>query len=114
MIKRDTKDRALVSVVATLRTAEQAGAVHARGRLRRKRRKLEWSSAPIPRRLNCKDIALNSRIWTSPAGIPQKSQKFTGMLTSLASLKLAKFWRGKWRITDAGIAELKGEKEWND
>ena len=103
--KRDAKDRPLVSVVATLQTAEQVEAAM-KVAISDENAVLEWLRR-YPG-ISIKDLALNLK-WVSPLGVPQKS-KVHRRLQALKDLKLAKFWRGKWVITDAGMAELRDEK----
>ena len=56
--------------------------------------------------ISIKDIALECG-WVNEAGIPNKA-RVQRRLKTLADMRQAKSWRGKWVITDAGIAELKG------
>jgi hypothetical protein len=51
--------------------------------------------------------------WVSDSGVPNKA-KVHRLLKTLERLKLAKSWRGKWRITDTGKAELNGSQLDND
>lgn len=103
--KADAKGRLLVSVVAVLQTTEQAD-MAVKATVSNENVVLEWMRrAPG---ISIKDLATNIG-WVSVSGTPHKG-KVHRILKSLQALKLVKFWRGKWLITDAGIAELKQEK----
>ncbi len=103
--KRDAKGRPIQSVVAALRTAEQAE-IAVQATVSNENAVLEWLRRTPG--ISVKNLALNLG-WVSVGGVPQKS-KVHRLLKDLGMLKLAKFWRGKWQITPAGIKELKGEK----
>ena len=99
--KRDAKDRPLMSVVATLRTSEQAEesmkvAVSDENAVLEMLRRYPG--------ISIKDIALNCG-WTILGGAPNRP-RVQRRLRTLAEMKLVKSWRGKWVITDAGKAEL--------
>jgi hypothetical protein len=101
--KRDAKDRPLMSVVATLRTSEQAeesirAAVSDENAVLEMLRRYPG--------ISIKDIALNLG-WTSPLGGVPNNARVQRRLRTLAEMKLARKWRGKWTITEAGKAELK-------
>jgi hypothetical protein len=99
--KRDSKGRLLVSVIASLRTSEQADQ-SIRAAVTDENAVLEWLRRHPG--ISIKDIALNLG-WAGMAGVPNKA-KVHRLLKGLQDLKLAKFWRGKWIITDAGKAEI--------
>lgn len=103
--KADAKGRLLVSVVAALQTAEQAD-MAVKATVSNENAVLEWMRR-YPG-ISIKDLAGNLG-WVAPSGSPHKG-KVHRILKSLQALKLVKFWRGKWLITDAGIAELKQDK----
>lgn len=103
--KKDAKGRALVSVVATLQTSEQADQVM-KATISDENAVLEMLRRHPG--ISMKDLALNLN-WVSLGGVPNKARVHRRLKT-LNEMKLAKFWRGKWRITEAGKAELKGEK----
>ena len=101
--KKDVKGRSLPSVVATLRTTEQAE--------QSMKVMISDENAVLEhlRRspgISIKDIALECG-WASDTGLPNKARVYRRLKT-LEDMKLAKNWRGKWIITDAGKAELKG------
>ena len=104
--KTDLKGRPFLSVVATLQTAEQAEQA-TKTAITDENTVLEWLRRHPG--ISVAAIAENCG-WRSENGTPSKS-KVHRLLKSLGSMKLVKNWRGKWVITDAGIAELKGHEE---
>ena len=102
--KVDAKGRALVSVVAVLQTAEQAD-ISIKAAFTNENVVLEWLRRHPG--ISVRDIAANAG-WLSEAGKPHVG-KVQRLLASLNHLKLARKWRGKWKITPAGEAELAGE-----
>jgi hypothetical protein len=101
--KLDKKGRPFVSVVAALQTAEAAD-LAVKQAISEENVVLEWLRRHPG--ITIRDIATNAG-WTSEKGSPATS-KVHRLLKSLSGNKLAKNWRGKWMITDAGKAELKG------
>ena len=103
--KRDAKGRPLVSVVATLQTSEQADDVL--------KKTISDEDAVLEHLRRSPDIPIRNLAincgWVSLSGVADKA-KAHRTLKRLERIKLAKKWRGKWRITEAGKAELKGEK----
>jgi hypothetical protein len=99
--KVDVKGRPLNSVVATLRTAEQADQ-SIKAVITDENAVLEWLRR-YPG-ISVKDIAINLG-WVNLAGVPNKS-KAHRTLKNLSDQKLAKLWRGKWLITEAGKTEI--------
>jgi hypothetical protein len=100
---RDKKGRLFKSVVAQLQTAEAA----------EKAAKATISDENVVleqlRRypgIAVRTIAENAG-WTRDG--KHNSTKVHRLLNSLKANKLAKIWRGKWQITDAGKAELQGK-----
>ena len=102
--KRDAKDRPLVSVVATLRTPEQAEASI--------KAAISDENAVLEHLRRSPGISIRNLAvacgWVNIAGVANNG-RVQRRLKTLAEMKLVKFWRGKWIITEAGKAELKGE-----
>lgn len=102
--KVDAKGRPLASVVATLRTSEEAD---------QSLKTVITNENMVLTRLSMypgvsiKELAIQLG-WVSIAGVPNKA-KVQRILRDLLAIKLVKFWRGKYLITDAGEAELKGK-----
>ena len=101
--KKDVKGRSLPSVVATLRTTEQAEQ-SMKVTISDENAVLEWLRRSPG--VSIKEIAVNCG-WLNDAGTPNRA-RVQRRLKTLADMRLVKSWRGKWVITDAGIAELKG------
>lgn len=99
--KKDVKGRPFVSVVAALQTSEDAAQV-ARNTVTDENTVLEWLRRHPG--ITVRDIATNAG-WVGDAGNPHVS-KVHRLLGGLSHLKLARKWRGKWQITEAGKAEL--------
>ena len=105
--KKDVKGRSLPSVVATLRTSEQAEqSMHVA--VSDENAVLEWLRRSPG--VSIKEIAVNCG-WLNDAGTPNRA-RVQRRLKTLADMRLVKSWRGKWVITDAGTAELKGPENW--
>jgi|tagenome__1003787_1003787.scaffolds.fasta_scaffold20912422_2 hypothetical protein len=100
----DAKGRKYVSVVATLQTEEQAEKAVHQATLD-ENTVLEWLRRTPG--ISMSEIAKNAH-WMTEKGAPNKS-KVQKLLNGLKTQKLAKSWRGKWLITEAGEAELKGK-----
>ena len=102
--KRDAKDRPLVSVVATLRTPEQAEASI--------KAAISDENAVLEHLRRSPGISIRNLAvacgWVNIAGAANNG-RVQRRLKTLAEMKLVKFWRGKWIITEAGKAELRGE-----
>jgi RecA-family ATPase len=101
---QDAKGRPFVSIVATLQTEEQAEKAIRQSTLD-ENTVLEWLRREPG--ISIANIAANAH-WVNEKGMPNKA-KIQRLLKSLATNKLVKSWRGKWQITDAGKAELKGK-----
>lgn len=102
---KDAKGRSFVSVVATIQTDEQAE------RATKQALNDENTVLELIRRhpgISLMNIATNAG-WLNAKGDPAKA-KVQKLLISLNRNKLAKPWRGKWKITDAGKKELSGEE----
>ena len=104
--KRDAKDRPIPSVVATLRTTEQAEASV--------KAAVSDENAVLEHLRRTPGISIRNLAvacgWVNLAG-GANNGRVQRRLRTLAEMKLVKFWRGKWIITEAGKAELKGENQ---
>ena len=97
----DRRGRPIMSIIATLRTDEEAEAAAGRARTD-ENTVLEWLRR-YPG-IAIKDIAVNAG-WVSPTGTPAKS-KVHRLLKALQRDKLATLHRGKWKLTETGKKEL--------
>jgi Bifunctional DNA primase/polymerase, N-terminal/AAA domain len=103
--KTDAKGRPFVSIVATLQTEDQADKTVAQATTD-ENTVLEWLRRTPG--ITIGNICQNAG-WVSEGGVPNKAKVYR-LLKSLDRNKLVKNWRGKWEITEAGKAELPGEK----
>jgi hypothetical protein len=100
--KVDKKGRPFMSVVAVIQSTEQAEQA-TKNAVTDENTVLEWLRR-YPG-ITQRDIALNAG-WVGADGKAQPAKVYR-LLKSLRTNKLVKNWRGKWVITDQGIAELK-------
>lgn len=100
----DRRGRPIMSIIATLRTDEEAETAAGRARSD-ENTALEWLRRHPG--ISIKDIAINAG-WVGLTGTPNKA-KVHRLLKALQRDKLVTLHRAKWKLTDAGKKELEPE-----